>query len=171
MSTRHQLTLKTCRIRLSILQEFVDILLIKHLELLGTLVDLHTRLVLGIASVIFVVDHRFPVLEVMTDHPHIVILFSCRLLPLVFELRRLHQPRSIPMRHPRHPVQRPQLQMRIDIPNINLSIPSPLLRVGPWRLAHRIRLLKPITYFNRDLPILTLGLYPSQIWFIVPIEK
>ena len=154
----HQTTLETGCISLPLVQEFIDIVFIEHLEIFLAFVYLYIALVFCCASLGLVVDCWLPVLEEMSCHLHIVVLFCGGLAHRSLELGSLNQPSCVPLRHPGHPVERPQLEMSIDVSNIDLRLSRLLLGINSPRLTDRVRLLKPIAYVMRVIPILTLGL-------------
>ena len=158
MFVRHQRTLETCCVSLSILNQFVYIVLIEHFELSLAFVYLDAALVLCIICVVFIEYCWFPVFEEMSNHAHIIVLLCCGLACLTFELGSFNEPWSIPLWHPCHPVEWSQLEMSIDVPDIYFCFPTLFLRVDSGRLIDRVWFFEPVACIKTRLPILTLGL-------------
>ena len=95
---------------------------VKHFELPFAFIDLDVVFVLGGAVCVLVVDSGFPVFEEVTDHSHIVVLFSRGFVCHLLELGGFNQSGGVPLGHPCAPVEGSQFEVGIDVADIYFGL-------------------------------------------------
>ena len=95
---------------------------IKHFKLPFAFVDFNIAFVLGSTACVLVVDCGFPVLEEVSDHSHIVVLFSGSFVGHLLELGGFNQSCGVPLGHPCAPVEGSQFEVGIDIADIYFGL-------------------------------------------------
>jgi hypothetical protein len=134
---RHELALERLAVCMPLVEKLRDIALVEYLVVLLVEVESHVFR-RGVSRGAFLVEVGLPVLEIVLSSAQVEVFLSGRNGAVVVILRGLHQSAGVPRRQTGHPVQRPQLQLGIQVADVYLTLPRLLHGVGAGRLRNGV---------------------------------